>query len=145
MRLWYGKECEGHSQALTLFVEALQLSAEDIIKISQLLHLYDMHRVYFSAGRIETYFTNEVLRQIEQLDAEKIVEITASSRQIATFASIFDHIVVRIDAQNVKHFDNITLKLDNYDDCCAVSDNLLSTDISQLKFGLYDNDTEIKL
>ena len=142
MRTWVGKEMEGNCRDRTLFVESEVVDSELATNVLHYAKLNDIGRIYFGAGRVDAKFDDYAKKVLDISEGiEVVVETTPMGYEQCK--DIDAKIVVRIEMPSIAYNPNMVLKIDNMTSWCSVSNELIPTNISELKNGMYKDDKEV--
>lgn len=143
MRTWVGREMEGNCHDKTLFVESEVVDGDLAINVLHYAELNNIDRIYFGAGRIDTKFDDDAKKVLNSSGVELVVETTPM--RYAQCKDIDAKIVLRMEMTSIAYNPNLVLKIDNMTSWCAVSNELITTDLSGVSNGMYEDDEEVQI
>lgn len=146
MRLWVGDEREGREKTRTLFLQSAELS--DVKPVVNKARSLGVKRLYLGAGRTDvTAIRPEAVEDLKNSELDVIIEASPAGLGMALALKDFAKVIVRTEVPDVDLAGaaDLVLKIDDMKNVCAVSDGLLSADISGLVNGLYETDEEVQI
>lgn len=140
MKIWIGTEKEDNINKQTLFICSDSIAFDSLQTILELANKYKVNRLYFGAGRVNTFFATK----LDSLkDFEVVVEIGVTEEY--WLPDLLDNIsvVFSIRDENLTgKYENSVCKIDNYKNAVMFKKDI-TIDICNINNDMYPDDVVI--